>query len=280
MPQSAWRARFRQVLLWLAATGVIIALTPAGAQAVTSLSQGFLTKDTAPLGSIVSLRKDAQDYVSVATPANADNLLGVVVSSGNALLSLSDGQSNQIQVATSGVAQVLVSDINGSIDSGDPITASPINGVGMKATTNAKIVGTAQDDLSKHNGTQQTYTDKKGHKQTVVLGQVPVLINPSYYYKQPDKTIIPPAVQNIANALAGKTVNSLPILISLAIFVVTLIVVVSIIYSMIHSSIISVGRNPMSQAAIYRNLIQLSGLIVLILAVAVIAIYMVLTKLG
>jgi MFS-type transporter involved in bile tolerance (Atg22 family) len=57
-----------------------------------------------------------------------------------------------------------------------------------------------------------------------------------------------------------------------------MIVVMSIIYSMIHSSIISVGRNPMSQAAVYRNVIQLSTLVIIILAVAVGVIYMVLTK--
>jgi len=48
---------------------------------------------------------------------------------------------------------------------------------------------------------------------------------------------------------------------------------------MIHSSIISVGRNPMSQAAVYRNVIQLSSLVVFILAVAIASIYMVLTRL-
>jgi hypothetical protein len=90
--------------------------------------------------------------------------------------------------------------------------------------------------------------------------------------------VIPLAIQNIANALAGKTVNPLPILVSMAIFLITLIIVVTLIYTMIHGSIISVGRNPMSQAAIYRNLIQLSALVVVILAVAIIAISFILTR--
>jgi hypothetical protein len=112
-----------------------------------------------------------------------------------------------------------------------------------------------------------------------MIGQVPVLINVAYYYKQPDKTIIPSVLQSLANALAGKKVNPLPILISLGIFIVTMIIVVSIVYSMIHSSIISVGRNPLSQAAVYRNVIQLSGLVILLLGVAVGSIYMILTRL-
>jgi hypothetical protein len=269
IPRSARR--------WLAGTALFCLLAGASVSGLSAISQGYLTTDKPSLGSIVSLQKDSTDYVKITTPENAGNIIGVVVSADTSPLSLSSGQANQIQVASSGTVQVLVADSNGDIYAGDSITASPISGVGMKATSNAKVVGVAQGNLN--NGTsKQSYTDKKGHKHDVGIGQIPVLVNVSYFYKQPDKTIIPSAIQNIANALAGKTVNSLPILVSIAIFIVTIIVVVSIIYSMIHSSIISVGRNPMSQAAIYRNLIQLSILVLAILAVAVIAIYVILSK--
>ncbi len=264
---------------WLAIMALLCLAVPAAASGLTSISQGFLTSDNTPLGSIVSLQKDSSNYVSAATTSNVSNVLGVVIGADNSLLSLSDGQSNQIQVATSGVVQVLVSNINGSVNAGDQITASPISGVGMIATSNVKVVGTAQDSLGNSGSSRQTYTDKSGRKHTVNVGEIPLLVSLSYYYKQPDKTLIPSVIQNLANALAGKTVNSLPVIISLLIFIVTLVIVVSIIYSMIHGSIISVGRNPMSQAAIYRNLIQLSGLVVVILAVAVVSIYMVLTRL-
>lgn len=276
----AGHLKSRRMRLALALAMLAGLSAPATAAGLTSISQGYLTNDNPPLGSIVSLEKNSSDYVSRATPKNVNNILGVVVGDGNSLLSLSDGQANQIQVATSGVVQVLVSNINGPVYAGDQITASPISGVGMKATSNIKVVGTAQDSLNTSGNSQQTYTDKSGRKQSVLLGQIPLLVSLSYYYKQPDKTLIPSAIQNIANALAGKTVNSLPIIISMGIFLVTLIVVVSIVYAMIHSSIISVGRNPMSQAAIYRNLIQMSGLVVIILAVAVISIYMTLTRLA
>jgi len=48
---------------------------------------------------------------------------------------------------------------------------------------------------------------------------------------------------------------------------------------MIRSSIISVGRNPMSQSAVHRDLIQLSALVLGILAVGFTALYLVLTRL-
>ncbi len=251
---------------------------PVAAGAVTLLSQGYLTVTDLPNGSIVSLKKDSSDNVEASTMENSGNIFGVVIDGSNSQLILSSGKSKQVQVATSGVNQVLVSDINGKIEAGDSITASPINGVGMKATTNAKVIGVAQDKFPNDTGAKQEVKDKKGKTKQVTLGQIPVLVNVSYFYKTPDKTLIPTAIQNIANALAGKEVKTLPILISMGIFLVTLVMVVSIIYAMIRSSIISVGRNPMAQSAIYRNVIQLSALVVVILGVAVVSIYMVLAK--
>lgn len=251
---------------------------PLGVHAVASISQGFSSESKLPIGSIVSLKNNTSDQVVATNTGNVDNTLGVVVNDGSSPLTLTNGQANQVQVATSGTAQILVSDINGAIVQGDQITASPIKGVGMKASSNAKVVGIAQGTPANISA-PQTYTDEQGNKQTFTLGQVPVVVNVSYYFKQEQKTIIPTAIQNLANALAGKTVNTLPILISGGIFIVTLIIVVSIIYSMIRSSIISVGRNPMSQSAVYRDVIQLSALVLGILAVAIIAIYIILTRL-
>ena len=263
---------------WLIAALLIVIALPMSVAAVTSLSQGFTADEDLSLGSIVSLKSNSSDHVVASSSASADSILGVVINDGSSLLTLSNGQDNQVQVATSGMVSVLVSDINGEINQGDSITASPIKGVGMKATNNTKVVGIAQGKPINSDNTKQTYKDSSGIDHPLVLGEVPVLINVSYYYKQPDKTIIPSAIQNIANALAGKTVNTTPILISGAIFIITLAVVVSIIYSMIRSSIISVGRNPMSQSAVYRDVIQLSALVLGILAVSLTAIYFILTR--
>jgi len=242
------------------------------------ITQGYNTTQTIPAEAIVSIKKGTNNYVEESNPANADSLVGVVIDNNNAQVSLTTG-SNQVQVATSGVNQVLVSNINGSISSGSEITASPINGVGMLATENAEIIGTAQANFPNPTASKQI-VNNNGVKQTVSIGNIPVLISVGYFTKQPTKTLIPPAIQNLANALAGKTVQALPIIVSAAIFVITLIVVVSIIYSLVRSSIISVGRNPMAQSAVYRNVIQLSALVVGIIIVAMFAIFMVLTRLS
>jgi hypothetical protein len=269
----------RYLRRWLVAfifLGLVFA--PAVARAAL-LSESYTASSSLPIGSIVSLQKGSTSQVDSATTNTADYIFGVTVNGSDSQLSISSSQNNQVSVATDGIEQVLVSDINGDISAGEPITASPINGVGMKATSSVKIIGVARDSFPNSTAKKQSYKDEKGQQQSVMIGQVPVLINVAYYYKQPDKTIIPSVLQSLANALAGKKVNPLPILISLGIFIVTMIIVVSIVYSMIHSSIISVGRNPLSQAAVYRNVIQLSGLVILLLGVAVGSIYMILTRL-
>ncbi len=276
----------RHIKTWMAFIGLAVGFVallgfarPTAFAALTPISQSYSSTDKVAVGSIVSLNDNTSDQVSAATSSKLNGILGIVINDGSSLLSLTNDQAGQVQVATSGVIQVSVSNINGEIAQGDQITASPISGVGMKATSSVKVVGIAQEELSQNGGSTQSYADKSGQKKSVLLGQIPVLVNVSYFYKQPDKTIVPSAIQNVANALAGKAVNPLPVLVSMGIFIVTLVVVVSIIYSIIHSSIISVGRNPMSQSAIYRNIVQLSALVIGILVVAVVSIYMVLTKL-
>ena len=248
------------------------------ASASPLITQGFNTTQTINIGSIVSLSQGSQTNVVASNTNNARSLVGVVIASNNAQVSLTSGL-NQVQVATSGVNQVLVSDFNGKIATGEEITASPIDGVGMLATDNAEVIGTAQGSFPNASATKQNIKTTTG-SETINIGDVPVLISVGYFTKQPTKTLIPTAIQNLVNAIAGKQVKTLPIIISAVIFLFTLIAVVSIIYSLIHGSIISVGRNPMAQTAIYRNVMQLSALVVGIIAVALFAIFMILTRLS
>ncbi len=264
------------VIASLLALASLLMIVP-HAHAVTSISQSYLTTEELALGSIVSLQPSTTDEIKAANTENADYIFGVTINEASSLLTLSGTKGTQVQVATGGTVSVLVSDFNGEIRQGDAITASPISGVGMLAKDNIRIIGMAQTDMK--GGKKQSYKNQKGEDKTVNIAQVPVLVNVAYFFKEPDKTLIPSAIQNIANGIAGKKVDSLPVLISAGIFLVMIIVVVSIVYTMVRSSIISVGRNPMSQSAVYRDLVQLSALVIAILAVGIVAIYLVLTNL-
>ena len=271
---------FGQIRAVTVGTGVLIAAltlaTPA-AYAVTSLSESYSSPDDLAIGSLVSVQDDQTDIVKAAESSNVENLLGVVIASGSSLLTLSNGKEDEVQVATTGTLPVLASDINGAIKRGDHVTASPIKGVGMRATANIRVIGVAQGAMT--NVKEEKYKNSAGEEKTVKIGEVPVLVNVAYFFKEPEKTVVPAAIQNVANSLAGREVGTVPVLISGAIFLIMLIIVASLVYSMIRSSIISVGRNPLSQSAIYRDLVQLSGLVLAILGVGLVSIYLVLTRL-
>lgn len=262
------------------AAGLVAVLSLAPSLSVVAgplISEGYSSTDSLAVSTLVSLRENSSDEVTAATNENVENLLGVVVSANSSSISITSAIVNQIQVATSGTMDVLVSNINGEIARGDYITASPIAGIGMKATDNARIIGVAQGTLQRP--VVQSIKQGDGTEREVNIGQVPVLVNVSSYFKQPERTIIPAAIQNLANSFAGREVSPLPIILSAAIFLVSLIIVAVIVYSMIRNGIISVGRNPLSQSAVYRNVIQMSGLVLAILAAAFVAIYLILTRL-
>ncbi len=269
---SIWSRR----IVIVCAIATFASVIPASASPL--LTQGFNTSSSLDVGSIVSLNPGSQNDVVPTNINNQRSMVGVVIASNNAQVAFSNSP-NQVQVATGGVNQVLVTDYNGRISTGEEITASPIDGVGMLATDNAEVIGAAQGNFPNSTATKETIKTSSGN-QTINIGNMPVLVNIGFYTKQPTKTLIPTAIQNLANAIANKQVKTLPIILSSVIFLLTLVAVVSIIYSLIHGSIISVGRNPMAQSAIYRNVMQLSALVVGIIAVALFAIFLILTRLS
>ena len=139
------RRHLRYIPLLLAVMVIYSLFLSIYASAKTSISQSYATTDKLSLGSIVSLKNNTTDQVVAASTYNIDSILGVVINNGSSILSLTNGQEDQVQVATSELASVLVSNINGDIVQGDQITASPIKGVGMRATNNTKVIGVAQD---------------------------------------------------------------------------------------------------------------------------------------
>ena len=272
--KKIFRAFWPTLIYLLSLCAIFIGIT-VPVLAITPVSQSYLTDKTIPLGSLVALDGDSADKIIPADTNSVKNLIGVTINDSTPLV-LTSGNSNSALVATSGIAPTLVSNLNGEIELGDQITASPIAGVGMKATTNTKIIGVAQSQVS---GKKTETVTVDGHEEKIEVGEIRLLVSVGYHYQEPEKTLIPTALQNIANAMAGKKVDPLPIIISLIIFIVTMIIVISLVYSIVRSSIISVGRNPLAQSAVYRNAIQMSVLVLAIIAVATVAIYLVLTKL-
>ena len=255
---------------------LLVLVPPLGAQGVSSIAQGFQTTDTNIVeGALVSLKSDSPNTVELANPSRADKLVGVVGK--NPLIELSSGV-NSVQVVTSGVTKALVSDINGTISPGDSITASPIEGVGMKATQSGVVVGSAQNTLEAVQTTERSITDKDGKQQKVKIGLIPVQVDTVFFAGATSgSTFVPGVLQELANSIAGREVSAVRVLTASLLLLLLLVSVVVLLYSSVKSSIISIGRNPLSENAVHKSLLQVGLTIVGLLAFTVILVYLILT---
>lgn len=246
------------------------------AQGNSSISQEFKTKDSSVASAaLVSIEKDNSNTISLSTMDEADKLLGVV--GAKPLIELSGGNSG-VQVVTSGLTLALVSDINGKVVNGDKVTASPIEGVGMKATTSAVIVGTAQGDLSSVSTETRTITTKDGKKQTVHIGLLPVQVGVAYYTVDDGKaSFVPSFLQELANNVSGRNVSPVRVLVAALILLLLFVSITVLLYSAVRSSIISIGRNPLSESAVRKSLVEVGLTVAAVLVFAILIIYLVLT---
>jgi hypothetical protein len=254
---------------------VFIMAAPAALSA--AIAQGYLTSGDVPPGTLVEIQGDKSDTVIAADADHRDSLLGVAVVTNDATLAL-NATNGRTQVASSGSVSAFVSDINGPIKAGDKITASPLSGVGMKATDAGKIVGEAAADFDTSTAQTVSAKLKSGKSQSVHVGSIPLVIQVIYYVPAASKGIVPVFLQQISNAIAGHEVSTLRILISVGIVLLGIVTVAIILFSAVRNSMISIGRNPLAQSDIYRSLLQVLLASTGILAVTVGISYLILSR--
>ncbi len=233
--------------------------------------QGYASDTPLQSGLIVELTAAGSQKVAVAKSSNANNMYGVTVDQSQLSYTVSNSSlKNEVYVATSGTYNLLVSTQGGAIKSGDYLTISSIDGVAMNAgTTNITVFGRAAANFNGKNGAlgTETLSATGGVSQTVSLALIPVAIAIQHNPNQiSTKANLPKQLQKIGQAIAEKPISPLRSFLSIAIAIISVIIAVVILYSGIRSSIISIGRNPMSKKSIYKSLVTviLSGVVVLL----------------
>lgn len=224
-----------------------------------AISQAYPTSATnLGEGVLVSLVSSGSSQVEAATTGNASRLVGVAAD--KPLLELSNGSKSSVQVVVGGSAQVLVDDANGPVQAGDRITVSPLAGVGMKAIGASEIVGTVQKPLSAVKTVTEQATSKDGKAVTVHVGLLPVAVNVAYYSAASSvgsvSAFVPPFLQNLANAVVGKQVSPLRVLIGTIALLLGFFAVITMLYVGVRSGVISLGRNPLAADALRRGMID------------------------
>lgn len=257
----------------LAFSGMGIATTYA--QSSSTLAQSFKADNSqgeiVP-GALVSVTSNDERRVQLATLSSANRLVGVVDK--NPLVSISQQGNQDAEVVLNGSTNVLVSDINGQVKTGDKVTVSPIAGVGMRANVDGQVVGTAQTDF-KPSGTRSV-KDRDGKSHTVQLGYVSVQIGIASY-QAPGSNFLPPFIQNAANSIAGRPVSLIRVLICSLLLILGFTSVIILVYTSVRSAMTSIGRNPLAAKAIRRGMVQIAIVSLIVVGGTLLASYLILT---
>ncbi len=248
---------WRQTLALVALVGLVVIsrLGHAPAQAVI---QGYNTDDTLQAGMIVTLSQTDSTKVQTATNETAEQMRGVVVDPNDATVTLS-APNQKVFVASTGRFAVLVSNQNGAVHANDYISLSSLPGIGMRARTDQQVVlGRAVTTFDGSSGVVTTTTVKEGNNsKQVVLGKIAVDIsiirNPA---SGTGGAHLPGFLQNASSSIAGKNVSPGKIYLAAALLLMSGIIAGSMLYAGVRSSIVAIGRNPLSRGSIVRSLVQ------------------------
>jgi hypothetical protein len=259
-------------LVWLAAAG------GTGQVHAQSITKGYGTDETLQRGQIVMQKKDDPNKVVALASENIERMFGVVVNANDSPVTLSD-ENEKVFVSTVGQFEVLVSDQNGAIKTGEYVTISALNGIGMKADlTQQFVLGKAAANFDGQTGviTVSELKDSAGGTRKVNVGKIVVDLAISKNPQAKSDAGAPKILNKIGQAIAGKNVNPSKIYLSFTIFLITAFIAGATLYAGIRSSVYSIGRNPLSKKSIFRGLAQVVFTSLIIFAVGLIGVYLLL----
>lgn len=258
---------------------MLFVVTTAKVVLAQNVTQGYGSTSTLQNGLIVELNPSNSADVQPLTQSNAANMLGVTVGAGNSPVSLSNNSAAaQVYVATYGQYDVLVSNQNGAIKTGDFITISSLNGVGMKAdATQTVIIGKA---LGNFDGSTNVVSTTSIGGQTVTLGYVQVNIsvahNPLYQKQTTTSAGVPSFLARAAQIVTNKPLGAARIYAGLVVLLISILVAGGLLVAGVRSSMTAIGRNPLARHSIMRGLTQVILLALIIVSAGLVAVYLLL----
>lgn len=256
----------------------IITANATGVLRAQSVTQGYGADEVLQRGMIVGLHEEDPAKVQSINVDQLDRIMGVVVDPNDSPITLS-GEEEKAFVATVGRYDVLVSDQNGPINPNDYVTISSLNGIGMLATyEESDILGRAIGgfDGSSNIISESTLTDTNGSTRKVNIGRIQVDIGIAKNPLAKSAAVTPEWLGRIGQAIAGKSLSPARIYISAAVFLIGAFIAGAILYAGIRSSIIAIGRNPLSKKSILRGLLQVIFTSLIVFIISVVGVYLLL----
>lgn len=273
------RLKLAAALFTVSALFVVALFSSASAQEFT---QGYSSDEPLIRGSIVAIDDEDTNKVVLISDERIKDVFGIVVRANDSALTLTSDRTG-VFVTTSGRFEVLVSDINGSIKTGDDLTLSSIKGIGMLSDPDhITIVGTALADFDASNPETLVLSsvvakDASGTDVKISIGRIPVEIgikpNPNARRVQQ----VPQFLASIAETITGNSdVSAFRIYSALAVLLLASAIAGSLLYSAVRNSIVSIGRNPLSKKSVLAGLAQVVVVGVIIFLSGLVAVYLIL----
>lgn len=175
----------------------------------------------------------SENGYAVTTEAYQQSQAGVVTERPAIEVGAENENQTTYPIATSGDALVWVSLSNGLIKRGDPITSSPWEGVGMKATVSGPILGIALADIQ----IQENQSDIDQ-----VITKVRVSINPRDYE----------ITENSNNLLSNNNRNAINspdlirYLVAGTVVLITIVISLNFFGKLSRTGVEALGRNPLA----------------------------------
>ncbi len=273
------KLNLRKILLTIESAIAVFLLFNCVASA-QSVTQGYKSDTLLQNGMIVGL--DPKDVTKVE-PINSGqyNLLhGVVVNPSSSIILVGNNSTN-VYVSTSGRVSVMVNDQNGNINPGDYVALSSVSGIGDKAIlTDPLVLGKSVSAFNATDSAQQigtvTVKDSTGKTSSLHIGYVTIDIAIGKNPLIVTDNSLPSILSRASNLVAGKMVSPVRVYVSILVLAITAFVSGSLIYGGVRSSMISIGRNPLSKKVITRSLTQVVIVSLLVFLSGVFGVYLLL----
>jgi hypothetical protein len=258
----------RHLIATVALVAIIFIGASPMANALITVTQGYGADTILQRGMIVGLREDDPRKVEAINSDAYDRVHGVVIGANESAVLLGR-DDEKVYVASGGRFPALVSNQNGNINIGDYVAVSSLKGIGMRAgDIEPVILGKAIETFDAGNKddvtSAVTVKDSNGNERTLAMGIVMVDVSIGKNPLLKSNNELPDALRRASEFVAGKPVAPWKVYLSLIILIISAAITGSLIYSAVRSSMISIGRNPLSKKSIMRGLFQvvIIGLIV------------------
>lgn len=241
-----------------------------------AIARGYTTTDTGlKVGMVAALTSSDSDESQVerATQENIRQIVGVVTNLDDSLVTVASSNA-KVLVDTEGQVKAYVSDMGGPVTKGGLLTISSVKGVLMQvpAQSGASIIAIASEPFNA--GAESTSYEIDGEndqKQIVKIGKIQVNLNRSG--SGGGSSSGDSSLSRLGQALVGKQVSEIRVVIALILFLVVLLVEGAIIYGAISSAITALGRNPLARNTIRREMLKIISVALVVFAIGLAAIY-------